>query len=155
MDIDRLERLWVYVSAGVLLLFIAAIFYAAFGLGIQVNANQEQIHPSEVEQSELFSNPGVHEMAPGHYRVVMVARAWQFTPKEIRIPNNAQIEFVMTSIDVIHGFRIPNTTVNVMLIPGQITRVRYRFRDPGTYRFVCHEYCGTGHHLMEGVLIVE
>ena len=31
----------------------------------------------------------------------------------------------------------------------------HRFEEPGEYDFVCHEYCGVGHHTMAGKLIVE
>ena len=60
-----------------------------------------------------------------------------------------------SSQDVIHGFRIPNTPVNLMIIPGQITRTTVRFSRPGEYPFYCHEYCGVGHHVMSGRIIVE
>jgi len=62
---------------------------------------------------------------------------------------------MLTSVDVIHGFKIQGTTVNRMVIPGQVTRARYTFNRPGTYLFVCHEYCGINHHNMFGRIIVE
>jgi cytochrome c oxidase subunit 2 len=61
----------------------------------------------------------------------------------------------MTTPDVIHGFNIEGTRVNLMLIPGQITRARYRFERPGEYAILCHEYCGVGHHLMNAKVIVK
>ena len=42
-----------------------------------------------------------------------------------------------------------------MLIPGQVTRTVYTFREPGEYLLLCHEYCGLGHHVMSGKVIVE
>jgi cytochrome c oxidase subunit 2 len=56
---------------------------------------------------------------------------------------------------VIHGFKIENTNVNVMLLPGQVSKVTAHFDKPGTYVFICHEYCGIGHQAMSGKLIVE
>ncbi len=63
--------------------------------------------------------------------------------------------FISTSADVIHGLHIERTRVNVMLIPGQISKVEYTFDEPGEYLMICHEYCGSGHHLMYGKVIVE
>ena len=42
-----------------------------------------------------------------------------------------------------------------MLIPGQVSRATYTFREPGEHLLVCHEYCGAGHHLMFGKVTVE
>ena len=80
---------------------------------------------------------------------------WSFTPNEIRIPAGSEVTFLATSVDVIHGIHIEGTRVNMMLIPGQIARNTYRFEEPGEHLMVCHEYCGAGHHLMYGRVIVE
>jgi cytochrome c oxidase subunit 2 len=45
--------------------------------------------------------------------------------------------------------------VNMMLLPGQVSRLTTRFNTPGEYLFICQEYCGVGHHLMFGKVIVE
>ena len=50
---------------------------------------------------------------------------------------------------------VEGTRVNMMLIPGQITRNRYRFERPGEYTIICHEYCGVGHHTMYGKVVVK
>jgi cytochrome c oxidase subunit 2 len=41
-----------------------------------------------------------------------------------------------------------------MLLPGQLSRVTRRFDQPGEYPMMCHEYCGIGHHIMGGKIIV-
>jgi cytochrome c oxidase subunit 2 len=43
----------------------------------------------------------------------------------------------------------------MMLIPGQVSRNRYRFEQPGEYAIICHEYCGVGHHTMFGKVTVK
>jgi cytochrome c oxidase subunit 2 len=42
-----------------------------------------------------------------------------------------------------------------MVIPGQVSRVTATFDKPGEYLIVCHEYCGAGHHVMFGKVIVN
>ena len=74
---------------------------------------------------------------------------------EIRVPEGAEVTFVMTSKDVIHGFMLRAANLNAMLLPGQVTRVTTRFPKAGTYPFLCHEYCGIAHHTMWGKVIVE
>jgi cytochrome c oxidase subunit 2 len=85
----------------------------------------------------------------------MVAQVWSFAPYEIRIPAGSTVTFIATSRDVVHGLFIPRTTVNVMLLPGQVARVTARFDRPGEYPLICHEYCGIAHHTMSGRVIVE
>jgi cytochrome c oxidase subunit 2 len=85
----------------------------------------------------------------------MIASTFAFDPGEITVPAGSEVEFVITSRDVLHGFHVEQTNANVMLIPGRIARVQATFEDPGEYRFVCHEYCGAGHHVMYGNVIVE
>ncbi|MCI0436564.1 MAG: hypothetical protein L0271_23445 [Gemmatimonadetes bacterium] len=74
---------------------------------------------------------------------------------EIRVPAGAEITFVSTTTDVLHGFNVEGTRLNMMLIPGQISRNTYTFNQPGEHLLICHEYCGLGHHMMAGRVIVE
>jgi cytochrome c oxidase subunit II len=71
------------------------------------------------------------------------------------VPAGSTVTFIATSRDVVHGLMIHKADVNVMLLPGQIARATARFTRPGEYPFVCHEYCGVGHHTMWGKVIVE
>jgi cytochrome c oxidase subunit II len=61
----------------------------------------------------------------------------------------------VTSADVLHGFLIERTNINLMALPGQVSKTTARFDMPGEYRFFCHEYCGLGHQTMWGKVIVE
>ena len=85
----------------------------------------------------------------------MIGRIWTFIPAEVEIPVGAEVTFTATTPDVIHGFHIAGTRVNLMLIPGQVTRSHYRFQRPGEYPLICHEYCGVGHHNMHAKIIVK
>lgn len=155
MDIDRLERFWIMISVAVLAAMILAIVYSVHGFGVELPADVAQVDPARARQTEPFSNPGVRQVGPERYEVNMLAEAWRFEPKEVRVPAGSTVTFRLTSLDVLHGFRIPNTNINLMVQPGQVVEATHRFTDPGTYRLFCHEYCGVGHHIMEGTLIVE
>ena len=39
-------------------------------------------------------------------------------------------------------------------MPGFTNVIRYTFSEPGTYRILCLEYCGLGHHTMMSRLTV-
>ncbi|MDY7082463.1 MAG: cytochrome c oxidase subunit II, partial [Halobacteria archaeon] len=91
------------------------------------------------------------------YDVYVIARRFAFQPgtrQPIRIPANSRVTFHVTSPDVIHGFDIVGTNINTMVIPGQVSTMTAEFNETGEYGIVCNEYCGSGHHFMEGKLVV-
>ncbi len=155
MKIHTYEKAFLGVGIVVLLACMAALAWASFGMGIHLPGAAGQVNPAEIANTPPFDSPGVREVAPGQYEAVLVARAWSFDPAEIRVPVGADITFIVTSVDVLHGFNIEGTRLNMMLIPGQISRNRYRFSEPGEHLIICHEYCGIGHHMMAGRVIVE
>lgn len=150
------EKGFLALSAAMLAAFLGALFYAAFAMDIELPSDEEQLDPREVRRTAPFSDPGpgVYRTGPGEYRVVLMASAWRFDPAEIEVPAGSVVTFVGTSADVLHGFHIEGTRVNVMMIPGEVTRVTYAFEESGQHDFVCHEYCGIGHHEMYGELTV-
>ncbi|WP_346773940.1 cytochrome c oxidase subunit II [Brevibacillus sp. SYP-B805] len=95
------------------------------------------------------------QTGPNTYKATMVAQMFSFVPNELSIPVGSTVHFELTSPDVVHGLFIPNTNVNIMVIPGHITEFTYTFHSKGDYLILCHEYCGAGHHLMMGRLLVQ
>jgi len=149
------ESLWILPSIAIPVAMMVAIVLSAFAIGIQLPGVAGRVDPQRLAASPPFDQPGLRQLAPGRYEVVIVAQTWQFTPNEIRVPAGSTVTFIATSKDVIHGFKIENTDVNMMLLPGQVSRLTTRFNTPGEYLFICQEYCGVGHHLMFGKVIVE
>ncbi len=154
-QVERYEKVFLLLGGGLLIACLFALFYASFGMGIHLPGRGGEVDPMVVHSTAPFNNPGVRRVSPDEYEVVLVGQIWAFLPRELRVPVGATIRFVATSPDVIHGFQIEGTRVNMMLIPGQISTMSYRFREPGKHRILCHEYCGAGHHTMFGTVIVE
>jgi cytochrome c oxidase subunit 2 len=73
----------------------------------------------------------------------------------VTIRAGSEVTFYVTSIDVQHGFKIQDTNVNMQIVPGQVSKLTVTFDDPGTYDFICTEYCGSAHAQMYGTLTVE
>ncbi len=149
------ELAWILPSIAIPVGMLVALLVSAFGHGIHLPGNEGRVEPTQVGQTAPFDRPGLVELGPGRYEVHLVAQIWAFAPREIRVPAGSTVTFVGTSRDVVHGFLIHGVNINVMLLPGQVTRATAHFERPGEYLFLCHEYCGIAHHVMSGKVIVE
>ena len=159
---ERYERAFLAASAVVLVIFLCALGYGSVAMGVHLPSHGAMIHYEAGQKLRMvlrhtppFDHLGVHEVSPGKYQAVVIAQTWSFTPDEIDVPVDADVSFVATSSDVIHGFFIPGTRVNMMLIPGLISKLNYRFTKPGEYLLICQEYCGRLHHTMSGKVVVK
>lgn len=155
MKIERYEKAFLLVGAITLVVFLGALAYTSIAMGVHLPGRAGEVDPATVREMPPFDQPGVRDLGGGRYEVVMLAQAWAFVPAEIRVPAGSEVTFIATSVDVLHGIHVDGTRVNMMLIPGQISRNTYRFERPGEHLLVCHEFCGLGHHVMSGKVVVE
>jgi cytochrome c oxidase subunit 2 len=155
MRVHVYENAFLAIGAALLVIFLGVLGYTSLAMGIHLPGHEGQIDPAQARSRPPFDQPGLRQTGPAAYEAVVLASAWQFVPAELRIPRGATVTFVATSTDVLHGFHVARTRINVMLIPGQIARVTYTFDQPGEHLIVCHEYCGAGHHVMFGKVVVE
>ena len=77
------------------------------------------------------------------------------TANELHLPNDATVEFVLTSTDVIHSFWIPALGGKMDAIPGRTNVLRLTPTKAGTYRGVCAEFCGPSHTFMAFPVVVH
>lgn len=143
---DRSERIVLIASAVLMAVFLAAIVYAAVGLGIGV--------PTCVTDVTPFSAGKVIDKGNDHYEVHLVARMWAFDPPEVHLPPGARVDLYVSAQDVVHGVYVERTAVNLMAVPGAVNAAQLTFVEPGTYAILCHEYCGIGHQYMAGRFVV-
>jgi cytochrome c oxidase subunit 2 len=155
MHIDPNERAWIRASIVILVIFAIAVATAGFMLGIQVPTDEKRVDPNTLQEDPVWSEPGVRELVAGEkYEVYVIAQRFFYTPNSVEIPAGAEVTFHVTSIDVVHGFKIADTNVNFMVIPGQVSTLKTTFDEPGTYNYICTEYCGAGHASMYGSVTV-
>ncbi len=155
MKVDFYEKIWLWASAGIIVVFLASMGFTFFGQAIQPPSHVETIDPTTVRADEEFGSPGVTIHADGSATVVVQAFMFAFQPNEIRVPRGVPVTFRIASPDVIHGFQIVGTNGNAMVVPGYVTQFTTTFARSGEYLIVCNEYCGLGHHVMAAKLIVE
>lgn len=159
MHIDRYERWYLYGAIALLLVFMLALAVSSFAFGIRVPAPYEKVDPRTIATPPspwgLPEAERVRELAPGKYEAYVLGQMWQFTPKLITVPKGSSVTFYVTSKDIQHGFKLTGTNINLMALPGEVSVLTATFDTPGTYNFICHEYCGALHHTMFGQLVVE
>jgi cytochrome c oxidase subunit II len=155
MRVHTYEKAFLWVGAVMLVAFMGALLYASIAMGIHLPGRAGLVDPQLVSTTAPFDDPGVHQTGPGTYDAVVIGRTWSFEPSEIRVPRGSEVTFIVTTPDVIHGFAIEGTRINMMLIPGQVSKNTYTFEEPGEHLLICHEYCGLNHHTMYGRVIVE
>jgi cytochrome c oxidase subunit II len=155
MQIHRYERWWMRFGTGMLIVFLALIGFAAFADNINPPSGMQQIDPTKVAQTPPFDKPGLRRLPDGSYEAYYVAQVFSFTPETITIPAGSRVTFYVTSPDVVHGFFIPQTDINMMIVPGWVNSQTHVFRRSGEYLLICHEYCGIGHQNMFGKIEVR
>jgi cytochrome c oxidase subunit II len=144
---DKTELKIMFWTGVVLVLFLVSLLYAANAKKIDV--------PACVPYDKVFTEAHVKQIDSNAYEIFYVAKMWMFEPAEVYIPAGSEVDLYLTSQDVVHGFHIEKKGVNLMAVPGGITRKTVRFDKPGIYRIVCHEYCGMGHQNMQSEIIVN
>ena len=157
MEIHRFEKFWLFGSLILIVGFIATITYGSVAAGVtMISDSGGTIGPGDFSETE-FEEPGVNHVEGDRYEVFIIAQQFYFQPgsnEPIRLPAGSTVTMYITSPDVVHGFSVVGTNVNTMVIPGQITKITVEFDEPGEYGIVCNEYCGAGHHTMEGKIVI-
>lgn len=155
MHIHRLEKIWLTFGMTMLVVFLTVLGISTFAFGMDPPSHIERIDPAKVNETAPFDQPGLKDLGGGEYEAVLIAYAFSYDPNKIEVPAGSKVTFKLTSPDVVHGFAIPGTNVNAMVLPGEITTVTHTFDKPGEYLVLCNEYCGTGHEFMMMKIIVS
>ncbi|MBB3869962.1 cytochrome B5 [Geobacillus sp. NFOSA3] len=156
MHMHKYEKIWLVFGIGVLFAFLVIVGVSAFAEGQQPPSCLTTIDPEKVDQTPPFDKPGLVKTGDNEYQLNIVVHAFAFTPNQIEIPKGAKVTINVTTKDVIHGFQVPGTNINMMVEPGYINTLTHTFNKPGEYTILCNEYCGAGHHMMTGrIKVVE
>jgi cytochrome c oxidase subunit II len=149
-EVARTEGSWVAVMFAMLGVMMAVIVVTGATHALHPPSNVETIDPTTLHLGGEFaeSNLGSAAEPDGSVTVRLIAEQYAFVPDCAQVPADTPIKFRLTSPDVIHGFLLPATNVNTMVVPGFVAEVRTSFSRAGLYEMPCNEFCGDGHHGM-------
>lgn len=160
--LGRLERSWLLIGF-VWCIFLTAMMPLWFFIGRQnVPARTYRVTPNQywqqaqafIQEYQVGTERGlpVVEPPPGS-DVYLVARMWQWSPV-LKLKRGQTYRLHISSLDVQHGFSLQPLNLNFMVLPGYDYVVTITPTSAGEFNIICNEYCGIGHHLMIGKLIV-
>jgi cytochrome c oxidase subunit II len=147
---ERVERYWAAVALTIMILLVVMAVVGGLHQATMPQAQLQTVDPRTLHlQGEFIeSNLGSAVESDGSVTVRLVGQQFSFTPQCILVPTDTPITFRATSSEVVHGFLITGTTINLMLVPGYVSGIAARFDTPGERHMPCQEFCGLGHEGM-------
>jgi cytochrome c oxidase subunit II len=156
------ERQWLTI-AFVWCLILFTGMYVWMGIGDQQTPIESyRIDPEDfaAETAEFIEEHQVDEMEgvpvvapPPDSNVYLQASQFQFRPV-LQLERGETYRLLVSSTDVQHGLSFQPVNLNFQVLPGYLYVIEITPDWPGEYPMVCNEFCGLGHHVMTGMVIV-
>ena len=77
-----------------------------------------------------------------------------FVSSQLVLPAGREVDLRLRSLDVIHGFSVPEMRLKQNAVPGQTLHIHFTPTTPGEYAILCTQLCGLGHYRMAAILRV-
>lgn len=124
-----------------------------FVLGIFLISACAQQKPEELigEGSSIETSGGDTQVK----EFEITAKQFSFEPSTIEVNRGDKVKLIVTSVDVPHGFAIPEYDINERLDPGKEVVIEFTANKQGTFTVFCSVFCGSGHSGMKGKIIVK
>ena len=105
----------------------------------------------EYQVGEMNGIPVV-EPPPGA-DVYLLGRMWAWYPV-LKLRKGVEYTLHLSSKDVNHGFSLYPVNINFQVVPGYDYGLKVVPSAAGDFGVICNEFCGVGHHMMLGKVIV-
>jgi cytochrome c oxidase subunit 2 len=137
-DSHSLELWWTVIPT--IFVVIMAVFSVKIWYGIEIAQPTNGIVVESIGHQwyYTFRYPNVHGEIPNAMHL------------EVGVP----VTLHVTSSDVIHSFWVPTMRIKADMVPGLINTLHFTPLNPGTYKIICTEFCGTLHGQMEKQTVV-
>ena len=160
--VHKAERLWVTVAfVWCIILFAMMPFWHVRG-GQNPSGIRSKVDPQAfMARTQEFINtyqiddegPIPLVAPPPGSDIYLIGMMWQWRPA-LQLERGAEYVLHISSLDVNHGLSIFPINVNFQIVPGYDYALRVTPTDTGDFRIICNEFCGIGHHLMLGKVVV-
>lgn len=157
------ERTWIGLSLVWCLIMFAMMPYWHFKGKQNSTGESYRVEPADfqarvdkfVASYQIGEEGGmpVVEPPPGS-DIYMLGRMWQWYPV-LKLKKDQAYRLHLSSMDLNHGWGLLPINMNFQVMPGYDHVLSITPTIAGDYQVVCNEFCGIGHHLMVGKIIVE
>ncbi len=163
--LGRDEKLWVGVAViwGLAMFVMIAFIWPAIGArqneikGYQITPADFTAHTDAfIEAYRVGELAGIPVVAPPPSSTVYLeAMSFSWRPV-LQLKRGETYQFLISSRDVQHGFSLlmQPRSLNYQIIPGYVLSVSLTPERSGVYPLACNEFCGLGHHVMLGRIVV-
>ena len=155
MHIHRLERLFLALGIATLAAFFVILVSLQIGESFKPPSSVTSIDPTKISSEPPFDRPGLRRLRDGTYEAYYVGQIFYWQPASITVPRGAKVTFYVTATDVVHGFLIEHTDVNLEVMPGWVSSASHVFRHLGDHLILCDQYCGNAHASMYAHILVK
>jgi cytochrome c oxidase subunit II len=160
--VHRAEKLWIWIAfIWCMILFASMPFWHLKG-GQNPTGIRHKVEPAAfmarvqefIQEYQVGEDNGfpIVEPPPGS-DVYLQASMWSWLPI-LKLQKGVEYTLHLSATDVNHGFGLLPLNVNLQIVPGYDYALRVTPTEAGDFRVVCNEFCGIGHHLMIGRVIV-
>jgi cytochrome c oxidase subunit 2 len=157
------ERVWVGLAlAWCMVMTIAMPYWYLYGKQNSIGEGyrvEPAVFAKRVQQ--FVANHKVGEMQgvpvvepPPGGDAYLQAQMWMWFPI-LKLRKDQTYRIHISSIDLQHGFSLQPINMNFQVLPGYDHVLTITPTSAGEFSIICNEFCGIGHHLMTGRLIVE
>lgn len=89
-------------------------------------------------------------------RVVAVTmKKGDISPKQITVQEGEKVTLKVSTLDVQHGFEVPQLKISEPVNPGGVTEIALDTSKKGTYKVECGIMCGAHHDDMRAEIMVQ
>ncbi len=100
-----------------------------------------------------LNNIPIVEPSPGG-DAYLQAQMWLWYPV-LKLRKGQTYRLHISSLDLQHGFSIQPLNMSFQVLPGYDHVLTLTPTSSGEFSIMCNEFCGIGHHLMAGRIIVD
>jgi cytochrome c oxidase subunit 2 len=159
----RQEKTWIAIAFVWCLVLFAMMPLWHFKGGQNPAGIRHKVTPREyvarvdrfVAEYKVGEENGIPIVAPPPGAdVYLLGRMWQWYPA-LKLKKGVEYTLHLSAQDVNHGFSLYPVNLNFQVVPGYDYGLRVVPNKAGDFRIICNEFCGIGHHLMVGKVLVE
>lgn len=158
----KTEKVWVAIAFVWCMVLFAMMPIMHVKGGQNVSGIRHTVEPAAfqkrvaefITQYKVGEEKGMPIVAPPPGSdVYLMGTMWAWLPI-LKLEKGAEYTLHLSALDVNHGFSLLPLNVNLQVVPGYDYGLRVTPTEAGDFRIVCNEFCGIGHHVMVGKMIV-